>query len=75
MVLAMDGVVQDYDPQILVRHAGQAQRDQLGDRIVLAVAGATCERHQRRGPEVGLAILREIAGSLDGEIDRAIDLA
>ena len=49
--------------------------DEFRDRIVFAIAGAPCQRRKRRGPDVDLAILGEVAHRPDGEIDRAVDLA
>ena len=61
MVLLDRTVADQQQPQVGGRHARRAQDHVFGDRIVLAVAAARCQRRQRRGPEVGDAVLRIVA--------------
>ena len=75
MILAMDGIAQHHDPDIIRREAGAAQGCEFRNRIILAVATATRERCERRRPDVDLAVLGEVADRPDGEIDGAVDFA
>ena len=74
MILAADGVAHDHDPQIVRRDAGPAQCHKFCNGVVFTVA-APRQRHERRGPDVELAILRQIAHRPDGKVDGAVDLA
>ena len=75
MVLAVNGVAHDHDPQIVGRDSGHAQRDEFCNGVVFAISGAMGESDERRAPDVEFAILGLIAHRPDRKIDRAIDLA
>src|SRR6476620_2780929 len=75
MVLAMDGVAHDHDPQIVGRDAGQLQGYEFRDGVVFAIPGAAGEGGERRTPYVDCAVLGQIAHRADREVDRTIDLA
>ena len=75
MVLAMNGIAQDHDPEIVGCESGVAQGYEFRNRIIFAIATATRERCERRGPDIDLAVLGEVAHRPDGEIDGAVDFA
>src|SRR5581483_3994357 len=72
-----DVVVHEQHAQLPRRHAGGAQRDVLGDGVILAVAEPGLERAaaagKRRRPLVGRAPLRHVAGVADGVVDALVD--
>ena len=75
MIVAMDGMAQHHDPEIIGSEAGAAQRDQFRNRIILAIASAARERCEGRRPDIELAVLGHVADRPDGEIDGAVDFA
>src|SRR4051812_33544391 len=75
MVLAANCIAYYHNAQIFRRDTGLAQRDELGDGVILAVPCAGSERDERRTPYVHRAILSQVAHRPDREIDRAVDLA
>src|SRR3569833_1344952 len=51
------------------------QRNELGDRVIFAIAGSVAERDQWRCPDVCLAVLRLVTHRPDRQIDGAIYFA
>ena len=74
VIFIPEGVMQDHDPEIVRRNAGLTQCNELGDGVIFAVASAAGQGRERGRPHVDLAMLRQIAGRSDGEVDRTVDL-
>lgn len=68
-------VAHDHEPDVLLRHAGGAERDVFGDGIVFAIAALRCERLERRAPAVGDAPLGKVGGRHNRQVYFAIDHA
>ena len=73
MVLAYRSVADQQQAQVLCGDAGFAKQHIFGDRVILAIAAAAGQSLERRRPEVGNAMLREIAGVDDRRIHHAVD--
>jgi hypothetical protein len=73
VILAERVVVREHDAQVARRDAGLAQRDVLGDRIILAVAAQRRKGRERRRPQIGNAVLLHVGHVADRVIDGAID--
>ncbi len=62
-------------PKIFCRNTFEAQCSQFRNGVVLAVAGTTRKRCDRRRPDILLTMLCKVACCTDREIDGAISLA
>ena len=65
-------IANQQQPQLVLRVASFAQRDILGDRVVLTISLCTPEGGERCAPAVNLAPLGEVADIADRHVDAAI---